>query len=181
MSRFEQIIDPPNNSELNDIYQEMVETGVTINSKTPINWFTSQSIRPDILEATWEFSKAIFLEGQLPFTLKEMIILAISVQNNCEYCAVTHTQVLESLGVSQEVIESCRFNLDSTAIPPVQQEVLRFALKAAVQPLAITNDDYELLRDYGLSDEEILEIIAVAVSTNFINSWADTTALLLDK
>jgi hypothetical protein len=50
MSRFHQVRDPADNPRLGSLYKEIVDHGLGAN--TPINWFTAQSARPDILATT---------------------------------------------------------------------------------------------------------------------------------
>ena len=74
--RFGQIRDASGNPELASLYGEIVESG--FGDDVPLNWFTSQSERPDILAATWACFKALMVEGILPPTVKQMIMIAIS-------------------------------------------------------------------------------------------------------
>jgi hypothetical protein len=71
MARFQQIRDSSNNPELATIYKDMRDSG--FGGDTPINWFTAQSERPDILAATWALARGITLQGELPPTVKQMI------------------------------------------------------------------------------------------------------------
>ncbi len=105
MSRFNQIRDPSDNPKLGSLYKEIVEHG--LGEDIPLNLFTAQSGRPDILEATWGLFKGLLLQGQLPATVKQMISMTIAMQNDCRYCAVAHTHALEGMGVAKEVIQSC--------------------------------------------------------------------------
>ena len=60
MSRFHQVNDPADNPRLGALYKEIVEHG--LGADTPINWFTAQSARPDILATTWGLVRGIFLQ-----------------------------------------------------------------------------------------------------------------------
>lgn len=106
MSRFELVKDASGNPELESLYKEMVEYGWATPDGVPVNWITSQASRPDILAATWAFTKGTLAHGQLPPTVKQMIAMVIAMQNDCRYCEVAHTNALEAMGVSQDVIQS---------------------------------------------------------------------------
>ena len=147
---------------------------------TPINWFTSQTQRPDLLRSTWELVKGVLVEGQLPPTVKQMIAMTVSMQNNCRYCTVTHTGALESMGVSPEIIENCATDPDFSLVPLAQRAILKFALKAAREPNDVTDEDIACLRQNGLNDPEIMEVVMMAAFTNFINTWADVAGIALD-
>ena len=49
------------------------------------NFWKALSINPDHLEATWQKLKAVMKPGKLDLLTKEIIALAVSVTNNCEY------------------------------------------------------------------------------------------------
>lgn len=49
------------------------------------NFWKALSINPDHLEATWQKLKTVMKPGKLDLLTKEIIALAVSVTNNCEY------------------------------------------------------------------------------------------------
>lgn len=52
--------------------------------KVPAVW-RAMAANPDYLEATWNRYKAIMLKGKLDLLTKEIIALAVSATNGCEY------------------------------------------------------------------------------------------------
>lgn len=178
MSRFEQIKTPEPGTKLAAIYAQMQAAGLA--NPYPINYFTAQSTRPDILEASWGLVKAVLLSGLLPHTLKEMIILAISAQNHCRYCIAIHRQSLAQLGVPHDVIQSCSSDPEFKDLPAAQRNILHFALKAARSPLALSDGDFHALYDQNMSSEEILEVLMVVSFTQFLNSFADASGIVVD-
>jgi uncharacterized peroxidase-related enzyme len=178
MSRFDQIKEPRNHPDLEALYQEIIDNG--FGKDVPVNWFTAQSERPDILATTWGFVKGILLQGMLPPTVKQMISLIVSMYNNCRYCTVAHTKALEAMGVPTEVIDSVTTDLNLAEVPPPQRAILQFALKAAQAPESVTDDDYHALREHGLNNGEIMEVAMMAAFTNFINAWAEVSGIPVD-
>jgi uncharacterized peroxidase-related enzyme len=179
MSRFE-AIDAVGDAELTQIYQDIVTNGFGIGGK-PINFFTAMALRPDILNVVWQFTKAIIVEGLLPASVKQMIALSISRQNNCQYCSVMHSGALEATGVEAMVVESCANDPDTINLSEPNRSIVQFALKAARAPDQVNDDDYRNLAELGLSDEEIAEAPAIAGFTNFINTWADISGIHSDS
>jgi alkylhydroperoxidase/carboxymuconolactone decarboxylase family protein YurZ len=49
------------------------------------NFWKALSINPDHLEVTWQKLKAVMKPGKLDLRTKEIIALAVSITNNCEY------------------------------------------------------------------------------------------------
>jgi AhpD family alkylhydroperoxidase len=95
--RFRRIESADDNLELASLYAEIIESG--LGDRVPLNWFTAQAERPDILAATWALSKGILLHGHLPPTVKQMIAVKVARYNQCHYCAAVHSSALEAMGV----------------------------------------------------------------------------------
>lgn len=49
------------------------------------NFWKAMSVNPDHLEAVWQKLKTIMRPGKLDLKTKEIIALAVSITNNCEY------------------------------------------------------------------------------------------------
>lgn len=49
------------------------------------NFWKAMSVNPDHLEAVWQKLKTIMRPGKLDLRTKEIIALAVSITNNCEY------------------------------------------------------------------------------------------------
>ena len=65
------------------------------------------------------------------------------------------------LGVNPELLESLVRSV--TTIPdPKLRDMIQFALKCSRDPKALTETDYESLRQHGLNTSEIMEIIAMS-------------------
>ena len=70
------------------------------------NLFRAMAHNPAYLEATWNRVKVVMGQGKLDRKMKEMIAVAVSAVNNCEYCVNAHTAALKSLGVTDaELVE----------------------------------------------------------------------------
>ena len=180
MPRFKQI-KHPDDPELKALYKAAMEGGMAGTEEgVPNNFVTSQSERPDILAATLVFADKIVMQGLLPPTVKQMIAMTIAMQNNCRYCTRLHTNALEGMGVSHEVIQSCASDPDLAELPPSQRAILKLALKTSRDPLAVTDDDLQTLREFGLTDAEIMEVAMMAAAENFLNTWARVSQIAID-
>ncbi|WP_428265382.1 carboxymuconolactone decarboxylase family protein [Haliangium sp.] len=177
-ARFPLVTEAPAGSPLATLYQRI--TAVGFGADVPINWFTSMGAYPDVLEAVWRLVDSVLAQGQLSASVKQMIALTVSRHNNCRYCAVIHTSALEATGATPEVVSSCAGDPALASVPEPHRSMVLFAIKAAGDARSITDEDFARLRDLGLSDEELLEIVAMAAFTNFINAWADIAGIPLD-
>jgi len=55
---------------------------------------------PALLARTWEQVKAVMRPGALDALTKELIYVAVSMTNDCEYCVTTHTGAARAKGMT---------------------------------------------------------------------------------
>jgi len=55
---------------------------------------------PATLERTWTAAKEVMAPGELDALTKELVYLAVSVTNNCEYCIHSHTAAARAKGMT---------------------------------------------------------------------------------
>lgn len=66
------------------------------------NFWKTLASHPPLLEQTWLRLKAAMAPGKLDALTKEMIALAVSATNGCEYCIQSHTAAVRKLGLDDE-------------------------------------------------------------------------------
>ena len=59
---------------------------------------------PEHLELTWNKLKGIMRPGKLDLLTKEIIALAVSITNGCEYCINSHSAAVLRLGLDREAL-----------------------------------------------------------------------------
>lgn len=59
---------------------------------------------PALLKRTWESVKEVMApDGALDPLTKELLYLAVSISNNCEYCIATHSSAAEAKGMTSDM------------------------------------------------------------------------------
>jgi len=58
---------------------------------------------PPTLERTWEAVKRVMAPGALDPLVKELLYIAVSVTNGCEYCIASHTASAARAGMTPEM------------------------------------------------------------------------------
>ena len=179
MSRFSiQNYDSLTDPKVKAIYEEIrMELGFGI---VP-NLFKSMAICPNFLEANWKKFRSIILQGEIPRTLKEMIGVAISQANCSEYALKVHLHGLSVLGISEQVLETLISDFANCPLPEREKAVIHFGLLAATEAQKLQEKDFQTLREYGLIDTEIFEIIATANLFTGINQYTNAIALEVDS
>ncbi len=64
------------------------------------NFWRALAHDPALLKATWERLKVVMGPGTLDPLTKEMIYMAVSTANGCEYCVHSHTAAARAKGMS---------------------------------------------------------------------------------
>jgi len=71
------------------------------NVKDVNNFWKYLANEPRMLRHTWESLKEIMGDGALDSLTKELIYVAISITNNCEYCMASHTAAARAKGATE--------------------------------------------------------------------------------
>ncbi len=179
MSRLPQNENTENNPELEEAYQVASNSGWVTSDGSLINFVKSFSEKPNILKCILNLDSEI-ANGTVPPTVLQMIGMTVAKQNDCQYCEVFSAGALEAMGVAKNVIHSCASDPDLTEVPPPQRAIIKFALKMSKDPKSLNNEDFDKLREFGMSDAEILEVVAYTSLSNFYDILADTMDLIVE-
>ena len=87
--------------EVRAVYDDIMETRKTdwIN-----NFWKVLANHPPTLERTWESIKQVMAPGALDPLTKEMIYVAVSATNGCEYCIRSHTASARRQGMTDAML-----------------------------------------------------------------------------
>ena len=130
--------------------------------------FRAVANSPAALQSMWGAFGALG-GGVIGAALGEQIAVAIANRNACDYCLAAHTALGRKAGVSGDDLAAAQ---SGESADPRTAAVLRFVLQLVNQRGQVDAADVQALRDRGLSDEHIVEIVAhVALNlfTNYVN------------
>ena len=68
------------------------------------NFWKALANHPPTLRRTWESVKSIMASGTLDSLTKEMVYLAVSTTNGCNYCIASHTASARKAGMTDEML-----------------------------------------------------------------------------
>jgi uncharacterized peroxidase-related enzyme len=109
---------------------------------------------------------------------REMIVVAISSANQCQYCVVAHGAILRIRAKDPTISELVGANWrKADNVTPKQKAMLAFALKVSQEAHLVTESDRQTLRDAGWDEEEIWDIAAIAAFFSMSNRLANATEL----
>ena len=166
--------------ELKDIPEDIRTRILAVQEKSGFvpNVFLALSHRPDEFRAFFAYHDAIMEKGGgLSKAEREMIVVATSNANQCQYCVVAHGAILRIRAKNPLVADQVAVNYRKADITPKQKAMLDFAMKVAFEAYAINDADFETLRGHGFDDEDIWDIGAISAFFGLSNRMANMTSM----
>ncbi len=164
---------PPSLAELPQDIRERIEAVQEKSGFVP-NVFLALARRPDEFRAFFAYHDALMERpGSLSKAEREMIVVATSGANKCQYCVVAHGAILRIRAKNPLLADQVAINHRKADLEPRQKAMLDFALKVAERSHAIGDGDYEELWSHGFSDDDAWDIAAIAALFAMSNRLAN--------
>jgi uncharacterized peroxidase-related enzyme len=165
---------------LEDIPPDIRERILAVQEKSGFvpNVFLALAHRPAEWRAFFAYHDALMeKDGGLSKAEREMIVVATSATNDCQYCVIAHGAILRVRAKNPLIADQVAVNYRKADITPRQRAMLEFALKVAGGAGAVGDGDFEALRGHGFSDEDVWDIGAIAAFFALSNRMANMTAM----
>jgi uncharacterized peroxidase-related enzyme len=142
------------------------------------NVFLTLAYRPDEFRAFFAYHDALMdKDGGLTKAEREMIVVATSSANQCQYCVVAHGAILRIRAKNPLIADQIAVNYRKADITPRQRAMLDFAMKVATASQLISDADFAALAGHGFSDDDIWDIAAIAAFFALSNRMANVTGM----
>jgi uncharacterized peroxidase-related enzyme len=126
------------------------------------NIFLALAHRPDEFRAFFAYHDALMERpGNLTKAEREMIVVATSAANQCQYCVVAHGAILRIRAKNPLIADQIATNYRKADITPRQRTMLDFALKVSARAQEVEDADYAALHAQGFTDDDIWDIAAI--------------------
>lgn len=140
------------------------------------NVFLALAHRPEEFRAFFAYHDALMeKEGGLSKAEREMIVVATSGANECQYCVVAHGAILRIRAKDPLIADQVAINHRKADITPRQHAMLDFAMQVALHAATVGEEDLDDLRGHGFTDEDIWDIGAIAAFFALSNRMANLT------
>jgi alkylhydroperoxidase family enzyme len=118
----------------------------------------------DLLRHWWGLTKRLQMQkGDLPQTLLNAISLVCASEVDCPRCINNHqTHLIEHFGMSEDDVAELLDFENSDKVDAKTKSVLRFARKMAFNE-GTEPADFQALRDHGVTDRGVAEIVSMAM------------------
>ncbi len=143
------------------------------------NVFLALAHRPAEFRAFFAYHDAL-MEKETPGLNKaerEMIVVATSARNQCQYCVIAHGAILRIRAKNPQIADQIATNYRKADISERQKIMLDFALKVSREAELVNDADYELLNQHGFDDEDIWDIGAISAFFGLSNRMVNLTSM----
>jgi uncharacterized peroxidase-related enzyme len=166
--------------ELKDLPEDVRTRILAVQEKSGFvpNVFLALAHRPDEFRAFFAYHDALMeKDGGLTKAEREMIVVATSGANQCQYCVVAHGAILRIRAKNPYVADQVAVNYRKADITVRQKAMLEFAMKVALHSYAIGDADLAALREHGFKEADIWDIGAIAAFFAMSNRLANLTSM----
>ncbi len=140
--------------KLEDLPQDIRDKMLQVQEKAGFipNVFLTLAHRPDEFRAFFAYHDALMLReaSGLSKAEREMIVVATSGVNHCQYCVIAHGAILRIYAKNPQIADQVAIDHRKADITPRQKAMLDFAVKLARTPEAVAEADHQSLREHGL-------------------------------
>lgn len=142
------------------------------------NVFLVLAHRPDEFRAFFAYHDALMDKpGPITKAEREMIVVATSNANQCQYCVVAHGAILRIRAKNPQIADQVAINYRKADITPRQMAMIDFAMKVSARAYEVGDDDIAGLKTHGFTDEDAWDIAAISAFFGMSNRLANVTSM----
>ncbi|SLN64048.1 peroxidase-related enzyme [Oceanibacterium hippocampi] len=142
------------------------------------NVFLALAHRPDEFRAFFAYHDALMDKpGNLTKAEREMIVVATSAANQCQYCVVAHGAILRIRAKNPLVADQIASNYRKADITARQKAMLDFAMKVSARAQEVGDADFSTLAGHGFDEDDIWDIAAIASFFGLSNRLANVSSM----
>ena len=135
------------------------------------NYTRAFSLHPDLYDAWQQLNGAV--KQDMDLRRYELATLAAARRLRSTYCALAHGSVLASRFMPEEQLLDIVADHRHAGLDEVDVAVMDLAEKVAGDATLVSQEDVDRLRSLGLSDRDILDIVAAAAMRCFFSKTLD--------
>jgi len=135
------------------------------------NYTKAMSLRPDVTAAWRNLIGTI--RSKMRLRRFELVTIAAASALRCTYCLLAHGAVLRKNFFTAEQVAAIVRDYRHAGLEPEEVAVMAFAQKVTLEAHSVTLQDVEDLRQHGLTDAEILDVVLAASARSFFSKFLD--------
>ena len=136
---------------------------------------------PKVVKALAQLASAVWdKESTVDLGFKRLVAYMASRTHGCNYSMAHAAEAAHRIGVADEKLAAVCAYRTSALFTDAERAALDFAVAAASQPNAVTDELFVRMRKHW-TETQIVEIAAAVALNGFLNRWNDTMAPKLEK
>ncbi|WP_334041912.1 peroxidase-related enzyme [Burkholderia ambifaria] len=140
------------------------------------NVFLTLAHRPDEFRAFMAYHDALMDKpGNLTKAEREMIVVATSAVNQCQYCVIAHGAILRIRAKDPLIADQVATNYRKADLTVRQKAMLDFAMKVSQSAHRVGEADFDTLKSHGFTEEDVWDIAAISAFFGMSNRIANVT------
>jgi len=166
--------------ELKDMPEDIRNRIVAVQEKSGFipNVFLTLAHRPDEFRAFFAYHDALMERpGNLTKAEREMIVVATSNVNQCQYCVIAHGAILRIRAKNPLIADQVATNYRKADITGRQKAMLDFAMKVSQSAHLVGEADFETLKEHGFTEDDMWDIAGIAAFFGMSNRIANVTSM----
>jgi 4-carboxymuconolactone decarboxylase len=164
--------------ELADLPDDIRERILAVQEKSGFipNVFLVLAHRPDEFRAFFAYHDALMEKpGNLTKAEREMIVVATSGLNQCQYCVVAHGAILRIRAKDPLIADQVAVNYRKADITERQKVMLDFAVRVSASAHEVSEADLDALTSHGFTEDDVWDIAAISAFFALSNRMANVT------
>jgi uncharacterized peroxidase-related enzyme len=142
------------------------------------NVFLVLAHRPDEFRAFFAYHDALMDKpGNLTKAEREMIVVATSNLNQCQYCVIAHGAILRIRAKDPLIADQVAVNYRKADITDRQKAMLDFAVRVSTEAYKVSESDFVTLKSHGFTEEDVWDIAAITAFFGLSNRLANVTSM----
>ena len=142
------------------------------------NYAGAFSTRPDVARA-WNALNTAIRDG-MDRRRFELATIAAARALHSTYCTAAHSKFLRDVCGDEQSLATIAQDPSGAALSEQDRAVYRFAAKVATDAASISQQDVDELREVGLSDAEVADVVFAASARSFFTRVLDGLGAQLD-
>jgi uncharacterized peroxidase-related enzyme len=135
------------------------------------NYIKTFSLHPEVYDAWTKLIGAI--RSKMRMRRYELVTFAAAMKLECTYCMLAHGAILRKNFFSADQLIAIVKDFHNAGLPLEEVALMSFAQKIIDNAHQITGHDIDELREQGLHDEEILDVVLVTTARSFFSKTLD--------
>ena len=135
--------------------------------------------RPEVGEAWRQLNLAV--RGGMDRRRFELATIAAARARSSTYCVAAHSKFLRDVCGDEAAMLALASDSTGASLEPADRAVVGFATKVATDPASISPEDVAQLREQGLSDADVADIVFAVAARCFFATVLDAGGAQADR